>query len=69
MAPPPLPKYPPTDFTILAEKYGHPTGPRHDAISYQYPLKSGLTPLPNPPFSTYQESLDFLEQELYQREK
>ncbi|KAH7360492.1 hypothetical protein BKA65DRAFT_473640 [Rhexocercosporidium sp. MPI-PUGE-AT-0058] len=67
MAQPPQPKYLLTDLTILAEKFGHPIGPLHDAISYQFPFKSGLTPLPDPPFATDEESLDFLGQEAYQR--
>ncbi|KAL2074475.1 hypothetical protein VTL71DRAFT_8253 [Oculimacula yallundae] len=68
MAQPIPPKnYKLTDLTILAEKYGHPTGPGHEAIVYQFPFKSGITPLPNPPFKTDQETFDFLEQEIHQR--
>ncbi|TVY81625.1 hypothetical protein LSUE1_G004822 [Lachnellula suecica] len=36
--------------TVLAEKYGHPVGPNHQAIAHQRPLKSGVTPLGQGPF-------------------
>ena len=55
------------DLTFLAEKYGHPEGPQHTAISYQFPFKSGLTPLLDPPFATDQEAEEFKSQEQYQR--
>lgn len=58
------------DLTELAEKYGHPEGPRHDAISYQFPFKSGLTPQkfpdPNAPEAEYRT---FEEIDLYQRKR
>jgi hypothetical protein len=47
--------------TALAEKYGHPTGPRDDIIQGYVPLKSGLTPLNAGPFRTVEEA------DLYER--
>ena len=32
-------------LTALAGKYGHPVGSPHEAIKYDQPFKSGLTPV------------------------
>lgn len=65
MAQPPVP-----DLTDLAEKYDNPTDnpPKHDPISWQFPFKSGLTPLAFPNArATAQEKMDFVELDKYQR--
>jgi hypothetical protein len=48
--PPVVPK-----LSILAHKYSHPVGKRHDDLYGSDELKSGLTPLDLGPFTTRRE--------------
>jgi hypothetical protein len=56
-------------YTELGEKYGHPVGPNHVAISQIRPWRSGITPLEPGPFKTEAARLEYIKLQNYQRDR